>query len=121
MFTKQKIKTHLLENYGFNNPLFGKNPNADILNKNPLEALITYENGEILKIKSANSKHWKITYSSKSQSETFTTYATSLCTARDLLKGQIKAVALPKYDDFQKSMREKVDQIKSLNIYTKTS
>lgn len=112
MFTKQEIKTHLLENYGFNNPLFGKNPNADILNKNPLEALITYENGEILKIKSANSKHWKITYSSKSQNETFTTYATSLCAARDLLKGQIKAVALPKHDDFQKSMQEKVDQTK---------
>ena len=102
----------MLETYGFNNPLFGKNPKANILNKEPIEALITYENGQTLEIKSANSKHWKITYTSNPQSETFTTYATSLCNARDLLKNQIKAVALPKYDDFQKSMQEKAKQAK---------
>lgn len=112
MFTKQEIKTHLLENYGFNNPMFGQKPNVNIVSKEPLEASIIYKNGETLNIKSSNSKHWKIEYSSKSQNETFTTYATSLRTARDLLKDQIKAVALPKYDDFQKSMQEKVNQTK---------
>lgn len=112
MFTKPEIKTHLLETYGFNNPLFGKKPKANILNKEPIEALITYENGQTLEIKSANSKHWKITYTSNPQSETFTTYATSLCNARDLLKNQIKAVALPKYDDFQKSIQIKAKQAK---------
>lgn len=112
MFTKQEIKTHLLENYGFNNPMFGQKPNMNIVSKEPLEAFIIYKNGETLNIKSSNSKHWKIEYSNKSQNETFTTYATSLRTARDLLKDQIKAVALPKYDDFQKSMQEKVNQTK---------
>lgn len=112
MFTKQEIKTHLLENYGFNNPLFGQKPNMNIVNKDPLDAIITYENGETLHIKSENSKHWKIAYSSNSQKEIFTTYATSLRKARYLLKEQINAVALPKYDDFQKSMQEKVDQTK---------
>lgn len=112
MFTKQEIKTHLLENYGFNNPLFGQKPNVNIVNKEPLEAFIIYKNDETLNIKSANSKHWKIEYSSKSQGETFTTYATSLRKARNLLKEQINAVALPKYDDFQKSMQEKVNQTK---------
>lgn len=112
MFTKQEIKTHLLENYGFNKPMFGQKPNVNIVSKEPLEASIIYKNGETLNIKSSNSKHWKIEYSSKSQNETFTTYATSLRTARDLLKDQIKAVALPKYDDFQKSMQEKVNQTK---------
>ena len=114
MFTKQEIKTHLLENYGFNNPMFGQKPNVNIVSKEPLEASIIYKNGETLNIKSSNSKHWKIEYSSKSQNETFTTYATSLRTARDLLKDQIKAVALPKYDDFQKSMQEKVNQTKKV-------
>ena len=127
MFNEREITDHLLQTYGFDNPLFGRKPEVNILSKEPIKAIINYENGEELEITNENFKYWELTYSNESHPKNITTYANLLKNARDLLKDQIKALALlkipalSKANDFQKSMQEKIKTQKSLNTYTKTS
>lgn len=114
MFNEREITAHLLQTYGFDNPLFGRKPEVNILSKEPIKAIINYENGEELEITNENFKYWELTYSNESHPKNITTYANLLKNARDLLKDQIKALVLLKMptlsraDDFQKSMQEKM-------------
>lgn len=38
MFNEREITAHLLQTYDFDNPLFGRKPEVNILNKEPLKA-----------------------------------------------------------------------------------
>ena len=114
MFNEREITEHLLQTYAFDNPLFGRKPKVNILSKEPIKAVINYENGEELEITNENFKYWELTYSNESHPKNIIAYANHLRNARDLLKDQIKAFALikiptlSKADDFQKSMQEKM-------------